>query len=99
MRALIVIALVAIAFGAGYFTHARLSDEGPERVERSASNLAAQRTGIIATLTENERETTLKRNFPELIRKRYEAYEKSLLRQAEMDRKMMSAMLKPKSRQ
>jgi len=73
MRTLIVAALVAIAFGAGYFTHAKLADDGPQRADHSETDLAARRSEIIATLSEEERETVLKTNYPELARMRADA--------------------------
>jgi hypothetical protein len=66
----LIIALVGIAFGAGYLTHSKLDDSNPERAERDSAGAEGRREEVIATLTEEEREGILKRNYPDLIRMR-----------------------------
>lgn len=70
MRTLLIAALVGIAFGAGYLTHSKLADSTPERAERDQAGAEDRRGQIIATLTEEERESILKRNYPDLVRMR-----------------------------
>ncbi|MHC4452766.1 MAG: hypothetical protein ACYS0E_21940 [Planctomycetota bacterium] len=70
MRTLLIVALVGIAFGAGYLTHSKLADSNPERAARDDTGAEGRREQVIATLTEAEREGILKRNYPDLVRMR-----------------------------
>jgi len=66
MRFVIIVALAAISFGAGYFTHSKLADRSPDRADRAGTDAATARSEVLATLSKKEREDLLKRSYPEL---------------------------------
>ncbi|MHC4939583.1 MAG: hypothetical protein ACYTHK_11485 [Planctomycetota bacterium] len=77
MRTFGILVLVGVGFGAGYFTRAKISEPAPARAERDEAAAEDRRRQVIASLTEEERETILKRDYPDLIRLREQAREEA----------------------